>query len=164
MGLVTPSFGLFFWMLLTFSAVLFLLGKFAWKPIMKSLKDREDSIDEALKSAQQAKEEMKQLHAKNDALLNQAREERDNLLKEARAIKDSMINEAKDKAVVEADRILKAAKESIENEKKAAMNELRTQVATLSVEIAEKLIKQTLADSLKQKEYIETLMKESRLN
>src|SRR6185436_10424483 len=128
MKLVTPDIGLLFWMLVSFSIVLFLLKKYAWKPILKSLKERETSIADALNSAKQAKEEMASLKADNEKLLAQARAERDLIIMEARS-----------KATVEADRLLQVAREGIRNEKVAAINELKNQVAALSLEIAEKI-------------------------
>ena len=164
MELVKPEIGLVFWMLLAFMLLLFVLRKFAWKPIMGMLHDREDSIDEALNMANKAREEMKELKFSNETLLHQAKEERDSILREARKIKDSIIEESKLKAKEEAQRIVEAAKESIQYEKLSAMTELKNQIAQLSIEIADKVIMKELSEPEKQKALIETLMKDIKLN
>ena len=160
MKLVTPDIGLLFWMLVSFSIVLFLLKKYAWKPILNSLKEREQSIAEALNSAKRAKEEMAALKSENEKLLVQARIERDAILKEARDAKDSIIVEARTRASSEADRLLQAAREGIQNEKLAAMTELKNQVATLSIEIAEKILKEELSSPEKQKQLVKSFLGE----
>ena len=159
-----PDTGLAIWMLITFLIVLFLLTKFAWKPILKMIREREDSIDNALKSAEKAKEEMANLKAENEHILAQARAERDTMLKEARTMKESMIAEAKTKAKEEADKLVAAARETIRNEKMAAVTELKSQVAALSIEIAEKILRHELSDEQKQKQLIGDLLKEVKLN
>jgi F-type H+-transporting ATPase subunit b len=164
MGLMIPETGLVIWMMITFLILLFLLRKFAWKPILKMIKDREDSIDSALKSAEKAKEEMRSLQSDNEKILAQARNERDQMMKEARDMKDAIVGEAKGKAKEEADKILTAAREAIQNEKMAAITELKNQVAVLSVEIAEKILKRELSDENKQKELIGDLLKDTKLN
>ena len=164
MDLVTPGFGLFFWMLLTFTIVFLLLKKFAWKPILNMVKEREETIDNALKSAERAKEEMKALQANNEKLLAESRLERDKILKEAREAKDAIINEAKGKAGEEANKIVAQARETINNEKMAAITELKNQVASLSVEIAEKILKDQLASDEKQKAMVNNLLKDVSLN
>lgn len=164
MELVKPAFGLTFWMVLGFLIVLFLLTKFAWKPILKALHERENSIDEALNAAKKAKEEIAGLKADNEKLLAEARQERDQILKEARITKDSIINEARSKATVEADRLLTLAREGIHNEKMAAITDLKNQVALLSVEIAEKVMKQQLANDDKQKALVADLLKDVKMN
>ena len=161
MKLVTPDIGLLFWMLVSFGIVLFLLKKYAWKPILKSLKERETSIADALQSAKRAKEEMAALKADNEKLLAQARAERDVILKEARDAKDSIIQEARSKATTEADRLLQIAREGIRNEKIAAINELKNQVAALSLEIAEKILKQELASDDKQRKLVSDYLQEA---
>ena len=160
MKLVTPDIGLLFWMLVSFSLVLFLLKKFAWKPILNSLKERENSITEALNSAKRAKEEMASLKSENEKLLAQARAERDVILKEARDAKDSIIIEARSKATTEADRLLQIAREGIQNEKMAAITELKNQVATLSIDIAEKILKEELSNPEKQKQLVKSFLGE----
>ncbi len=164
MDLILPSFGLIFWMTLTFVIVFVLLRKMAWKPILKALSDRENYIKDALNSAEKAKEEMAQLQAGNEKILLEARNERDKLLKEARETKDSIIAEAKSKAQKEAEKIVQSARETLQNEKNAALNELKSQVAALSVEIAEKIIKSELASDEKQKALVNSLLKEVTLN
>ncbi len=164
MELVKPEIGLVFWMLLAFLLLLFLLRKFAWVPIMNMLHQREDTIDEALNSAKKAREEMQQLQFSNEQLLHQAKEERDAILREARKIKDSIIEESKIKAKEEAQRIVDAAKESIQFEKLSAMTDLKNQIAQLSIEIAEKVLVHELSEPEKQKALIEQLMKDVKLN
>lgn len=164
MGLMIPETGLLIWMLITFLALLFLLKKFAWKPILKMIKDREDSIDNALKSAEKAKEEMQSLQADNERILAEARNQRDIMLKEAREMKESMISQAKNTAKTEGDKMIAAARETIQNEKMAAITELKNQVALLSIDIAEKILKRELATENKQKELIGDLLKETKLN
>jgi F-type H+-transporting ATPase subunit b len=164
MELVSPGIGLIFWMTLAFLALLYILGKYAWKPIMKSLKEREVTIQDALNSAERAKEEMKQLQFSNENLLKEAKNERDALMAEARKIRDSVIEEARQKAGEEANRILNTARESIHFEKMAAMTELKNQLADLSLEIAKKILKRELSDPKKQEEYVKELLKEVKFN
>ncbi len=164
MELVKVDIGLLFWMTLTFSTVLFILGKFAWKPIMKMLHEREDSIEKALNAAEEAKKEMLKLKAGNEQLLLEAKEERDALLRDARKVKESIIDEARLKANEEANRIIENARESIQYEKMAAINELKNQIASISIEIAEKLIGQELIDKEKQHLLTEKLLKEVKIN
>lgn len=154
MELVLPGLGLTFWMLLVFSALLFLLKKFAWKPILSALSEREHSIDEALKSAEQAREQMSKLQSDNEALYKQAREERDLILKEARLMKDNIISEAKHSAEEEGKRMIQKASEEINKQKAVAIAELKGQVASLSVSIAEKLISNQLSNSAEQQDII----------
>lgn len=164
MELVKPAIGLIFWMLLTFGIVLFLLKKFAWKPILTIIKEREKSIADALESAEHAKREMKNLKAGNEKLLAEARLERDKILKEAGDIRDSLITEAKSKAKVEADKIISSARETINNEKNAALAELKNQVASLSIDIAEKILRSELSNEDKQKALVSTLLQDVKLN
>jgi F-type H+-transporting ATPase subunit b len=164
MELVKPSIGLIFWMVVSFSIILFLLKKFAWKPILGMIKEREESIETALASAEKAKAEMKALQSDNERILAEARAERDTLLKEAREMKESIIAEAKNAATKEGDRLLKIARENIQNEKMAAITELKNNVATLSIEIAEKILKSELSSDEKQKTLVNTLLKDVNLN
>ena len=164
MELVKPSIGLIFWMAVSFSIILFLLKKFAWKPILGMIKEREESIESALAAAEKAKEEMKALQSNNERILAEARAERDTLLKEAREAKDKMILEAKTTATKEGERMLAIARENIQNEKMAAITELKNQVATLSIEIAEKILKSELSSDEKQKSLVNTLLKDVNLN
>jgi F-type H+-transporting ATPase subunit b len=164
MELVKPAIGLIFWMTVTFGIVLFLLKKFAWKPILGIIKEREQSITQALESAEQAKREMKNLKAGNEKLLQEARLERDKILKEAAEIRESLLNDAKGKAKVEAEKIITSARETINNEKNAAIAELKNQVASLSIEIAEKILKSELSNEDKQKALVSTLLQDVKLN
>ncbi len=164
MELIQPGIGLIFWMALSFLIVLFILKKFAWKPILNGLKERENSIDEALNAAERARDEMKNLKADNEKLIMQAKEERDNILREANKVKDSIIMEAKEKAQVEANKIVDGAMVTIENEKSAAISDLKSQVANLSIEIAEKIMKEELKIKGKQKEFLDKLVSEIKFN
>ncbi len=162
--LVTPEIGLIVWTTITFLILLFLLTKFAWKPILGAVKQREANIEEALKAADRAKKEMEALKADNEKLLNEARIERDAMLKEARETKEKIIAEAKEKASHEADRIIQDARQAIQHEKMAAITELKNQVAELSIEIAEKILKEELSKEEKQKAMLENFVKEINLN
>lgn len=164
MELVKPSIGLIFWMIVSFSIILFLLKKFAWGPILGMIKERELSIETALASAENAKAEMKSLQSQNERILADARNERDALLKEAREIKDKIVAEAKTTAVTEGERLLKIARENIQNEKMAAITELKNQVAVLSIEIAEKILKTELSSDDKQKSLVKNLLQDVNLN
>ena len=164
MELIKPDFGLIFWMSISFICVMIILGKFAWPIILKALKEREESIANALNSARKAKEEMASLKADNEKLIIQARAERDQLLKEARDTRDSIVAEAKNKAQAEANKIMAQTRESINNEKIAAISELKNQVAAMSIEIAEKILRQELSNDEKQKNLMENLMKDVSLN
>lgn len=164
MELLTPSFGLIFWMMVWFGIMFFLLKKFAWPIILGSLNEREKSISDALDSAKKAKEEMLLLKSDNEKILAEARNERDQLLKDARDTKDAMINEAKTKAQQEADRLLKQAREAITTEKNAAINEIKDQVATLSVQIAEKILKQELSSADKQKALVNQMLNDANIS
>jgi F-type H+-transporting ATPase subunit b len=164
MELIQPGLGLIFWMTISFGAVLFILAKFAWKPILKSLKEREHSIDEALHAADKAREEMKQLQFSNEKLLREAKNDRDAILNEARKIREKMIEDARTKANEEAQRIVENAKERIENEKMAAITDLKNQIALLSIEIAEKLIREELSKDKKQEELIRKMLDDIKTN
>jgi F-type H+-transporting ATPase subunit b len=164
MELVNPGIGLIFWMTLAFGIMLYILGRFAWKPILKSLREREESIDEALHQADKARQEMLELKFSNEQLLADAKEERDALLRQAREIKEKLINEARDKASAEANRIIEGARETIENDKKAAIVDLKNQIARLSIEIAEKVLQRELDNKEKQNEYADALIRKTNLN
>ena len=164
MELVTPEIGLIFWTTVVFSLLLLVLKKYAWKPILSAVDERNKSIEDALKAADKAKQEMLALNTDNERILIQAKKERDALLKEGREIKEKVIAEAKDKAKLEADKILVSAKEQITNEKMKAITELKNQVAELSIEIAEKIIKSELQDVNKQKELVKTAIAHKDLN
>lgn len=164
MELVNPGLGLIIWMTLAFSGILFILGKYAWKPILKALKERENSIHHALMSAEEAKNEMKKMQFSNEKLLQEAKNERDIILMEARKMKENIIEEAKIRANEEANRIVNSAKESIEYEKMAALTELKNSIAEISLEIAGKVLQRELADPAKQHEYIKELTDKITLN
>ncbi len=164
MELITPGLGLIFWMTLAFLLLVFILGKYAWKPIMKALKQREDTIHDALHAADKAREEMKELQFSNEQLLREARNERDVILAEARKIRDAVIEESRVKAGDEAARIIKSARETIQNEKMAALTDIKNQVAVMSLEVAAKLLKRELSDPKKQEEYIRQLLSEMKFN
>ena len=164
MELVTPSIGLVFWTLVAFLFLLLLLRKFAWKPIMGAIHDREQYIDEALNKAELAKKEMARLTAQNEDLMLQARAERDIILKEAKTLKDSILNEAKAQAQAEGSKMLEKAKIEIANQKKAALAEMKSQVSTLSIEIAERVLRGQLQDKAKQQELVAGLLKDVELN
>lgn len=158
------SVGLFFWQTVLFVGLIFLLRKFAWKPILNAINEREEKIKAALKAAEEAEKKMQTLNSESEALLQKAREERDQILKEARLARETIISEAKEKATAEANKIIAQAHESIKNEKMAAITELKNQVAVLSIEIAEKILKEQLSDDDKQKTLINNLLKEVNLN
>ncbi len=158
------SFGLFFWQILLFVGLVLLLRKFAWKPILDSVNNREEGIKNALESAEAARKEMQNLQADNERILNEARAERDGMLKEARQLKENIITEAKTEAQTEADKIVAQAQATIESEKKAAIADLKSQVAGLSVEIAEKVVRRELADKDKQLALVESMLGDVTLN
>jgi F-type H+-transporting ATPase subunit b len=164
MELITPGIGLLFWMLLSFSIVLFILKKFAWKPILNALRDRENSIEQALMAADRAKEQMAKLQADNEKILAEARLERDKLIKEAREMKDQIINDARIKAGEEGYKMIEAARGAIQNERTAAIDQIRQMVANLSVDIAQKLLLKQLDDDKSQKELIEKVLNQTKLN
>tara|TARA_B100001964_G_C13942903_1_gene469783 strand:+ start:71 stop:565 length:495 start_codon:yes stop_codon:yes gene_type:complete len=164
MDLVTPEIGLIFWTTVVFLLLLIVLKKYAWKPILRSVDERNKNIEDALKAADKAKEEMLALNADNERILMEAKKERDVLLKEGREIKENIINEAKDKARIDAEKILKTAKEQITNEKMKAITELKNQVADLSIEIAEIILKSELQDLNKQKELVSSALEKKDLN
>jgi F-type H+-transporting ATPase subunit b len=158
------SLGLFFWQAVLFIALILLLKKFAWKPILDSVNDREEGIKKALESAEKAKMEMQNLQADNQKLLHEARLERESMLKEARDLKNKMIEEAKGEAQDQANKIITQAQAAIESEKKAAITELKTQVANLSIEIAEKVVREELSNKDKQLKLVESLIGKAKLN
>jgi F-type H+-transporting ATPase subunit b len=157
------SFGLFFWQTILFVLLLLLLKKFAWKPILDALNSREEGIQNALDEADKARQEMLDLQSSNEQILKDARAERDSLLKDARMIKEKTISEAKDEAKAQSNKIIEQAKQTIQNEKLAAITELKNQVAELSIGIAEKIMKDELSDKDKQVELIEKMLDEARL-
>ncbi len=158
------SFGLFFWQVLLLLVLLFLLKKYAWKPILNSLDNREEGIKDALKLAEEAKIQMQNLQADNKELLKEARQERDGMLKEAREIKEKMIAEASEEAQEKADKIVANAQVIIQKEKQDAIAELKNQVANLSVEIAEKVIRKQLNSKDEQMKLVDGMLEDVKLN
>ena len=157
------SFGLFFWHLLVFVGLIFLLKKFAWKPILDTINERESSIRDALKSAENARSEMELAQADNKKILKEALMEKERILKEANDIKSKTINESKAIAKIEADKIIKQAENLIQAEKNAVINDLKDQVAELSINIAEKVLKDELNNKAKHEKLVERLLKESNI-
>lgn len=164
MELIKPDLGLLFWMIISFSILLFVLIKFAWKPILKALKDREKAINKSLLAAQKTKDEMAKIEFGNERITALANLERSNMLHEAKEIKNKIIEESKETAKKEASKIVKEAKDSVEKVKNEAINEIKNQIAILSVDIAEKILKQNLGDETKQKQLIDDLVKDIDLN
>ncbi len=162
--LVSPDPGLFIWSTVAFLLLFFLLSKFAWKPIVKALDERERSIEDALSKAEMAKAEMAKLTSENEQLLKQARIERDEILKEAKELKDQIVAEAKTAAQTEGAKMLEKARIEINNQKIAAMAEVKNQVAALSLEIAEKVLRKQFEDQTKQQTLVNDLLKEVKLN
>lgn len=158
------SVGLFFWQTILFLVLLFLLRRYAWKPILTAVNERESSIQDSLDAAEKAKQEMAQLQADNDKILKEARAEREGILKEAREMRDKIVGEAKGQASEEANKIIESAKEQIENQKLAAITELKNQVAEMSITIAEKVLRQELSEKDKQSALVEEQLKDFKLN
>ena len=153
------SVGLFFWQTVLFIALIFLLRKFAWKPILNAVIEREEKIEGALKAAEEAENKMKELSANNEKILADARVERENILKDGRSIKEKMIADAKSQATTEAEKIITSAKEQNNIEKIKAMTEIKNQVADISIEMAEKILRTELKDTKNQKKLIEEALK-----
>lgn len=164
MGLVMPDFGLLFWMVVSFSLLLWLLKKFAWQPILQALSSREDTIEKALQSAELAKNEMVKLQAGNEKLLKEAILERERIVKEARELKDSIVRDAKNQAILEANKVMEEAKAAITRERAEAVNEMKSVISSFSLEIAEKLLKEHLSDDKKQKELVNSYLENVKLN
>lgn len=164
MGIIEPGIGLLFWMTLTFAILLFILAKFAWKPIVNAVNNREASIVDALNQAKLAKKEMEDLKSDNERIIREAKIERDSILKEAREIKERIVGEAKDVAKAEGDKMIEAAKQTIQTEKNAAMSEIRTQIGALSVNIAESILQKNLEKTEAQDELVQNYLNKSNLN
>ena len=164
MDLVTPDIGLIFWTTVSFAILYFVLSKFAWKPILGAVNEREKSIKEALSAAEKAKEEMANLKADNEKILNEAKLQRESLLKEAREIKSKIIADAENEATEKAIKLIESAKNAIQTEKSAAMKELKNTVVDLSLEIAEKLLSKELDNKEKQLENIQDILDKTKLN
>ena len=158
------SYGLFFWQVIILAITILLLAKFAWKPILAALAAREEGITNALLAAENAKKDMQNLKSDNEKLLAEARAERDLMIKEAREIKDAMIADAKSEAQAQGDKIIENAKAAIESEKNAAMADLKNQVSSLSLEIAEKLLREELSNKEAQTKLVEKMLGDVKLN
>jgi F-type H+-transporting ATPase subunit b len=158
------SFGLFIWQVLIFVGLIFLLKKYAWKPILDAVNEREQGIKDALQAAENAKREMQNLQADNQRILQEARLERDNMLKEAREIKEKMIADSKTEAQAQGLKIIEQAKATIESEKNAAMADIKSQVSTLSLSIAEKLLTSELSNNESQTKLVEKMLGDIKLN
>ena len=161
MELVTPAIGLIFWTTVVFTMLVLLLKKFAWKPILPAVDQRNKSINDSLQQAEKARAEIAELTTNNEKILAQAKADRDVILKEAREMKNKIIDQAKEQANVEAEKLVNTAKEQITNEKQKALTELKNHVADLSIEMAEKVLRSELSDSEKQKELVNRALKES---
>jgi len=164
MDLLTPELGLFFWTLVAFLVVLFILRKFAWKPILESLGDREKGIADSIATAERVKGEMSQLKSENEKLLAQAREERTLMLKEAKEMKDKIVGDAKEQAKEEANKIIIDAQQQIQQQKMAALTEVKNEIGTLALEVAEKILRKQLSASEGQEAYMSMLAENIKLN
>lgn len=164
MDLLTPATGLFFWQLVIFLGLFFVLAKYAWKPILSGLKEREESIQTALASAERAKQEMAALQAGNEKLLKEAREERDKILRDARQAAGILQDQIQNDAKKAADKMISDARAMINTEKAAALRDVKQQVALFSLQVAERLLKTKLADDKSQKDLIDTYIKDIKLN
>lgn len=164
MGLVSPNPGTIIWLILIFGIVLYILAKFAWKPILNMLKAREQSIEDALSAADKAREEVEGLKAGNEKIIREARREKDAIIKEAKKLKNKIVAEAKEKANLETQKSIEQARLQIEAEKTTAINEMKNQVAALSVKIAEKLLQKELSGSAEQEKIVNGLLDDLKLN
>jgi F-type H+-transporting ATPase subunit b len=164
MDLVTPEFGLIFWTSITFLVLLFILKKFAWKPILGAVSEREKGIKDALASAVEARKEMENLQADNERILKEARAQREAMLKDARELKNKMIDDAKQDAKIEANKLITQAQAAIDAEKKAAISDLKSQVAQISISIAEKVVREELSNTEKQEKLVESMLDNATLN
>lgn len=164
MGLVTPNSGTIFWLIIIFGIVIFILGKYAWKPILNVLKEREESIRDALRSADLARNQLENLKNEQELMRVQALDDREQILKDARVIKERIIAEAREKATRDSEKLLAQVHEQIENEKNMALNDLKQQVAEFSVRIAETILKEKLESTPRQEKIIRTQLEEFKLN
>lgn len=164
MDLITPGLGLVFWSLITFFILLIVLRKFAWKPILGAIDERESGIKNALEAADKARMEMENLKADNERILNEARAEREAMLKDAREIKNKMVSDAKEEAQEQATKMITQAQEAIANEKRSAMAELKNHVASLSIDIAEKVVREELTNKDKQLALVASMLGDAKLN
>lgn len=164
MDLLTPELGLFIWTLLAFLIVLFILKKFAWKPILTALNEREKGIADSIAAADRVKSEMAQMQNENEKLMQQAREERSAMLKEAKETRDKIVNEAKEQAKVEANKVITDAQAQIQQQKMAAMTDMKNQIGIMAVEVAEKILRQQLSSNEAQNNFAKQLVDDIRLN
>ena len=164
MDLLTPELGLFFWTLIAFLVLFFILRKFAWGPILSSLGDREKSIADSIATAERVKGEMTQLKSENEKLMAQAREERTLMLKEAKEMKDRIVNEAKEQAKAEANKIMIDAQQQIQQQKMAALTEVKNEIGSLAVAVAGKILRKQLSEAEGQEAYMQMLSEDIRLN
>ena len=164
MQLVTPDIGLLFWMLVSFLIVFFILKKFAWKLILNMLYEREQGIEQSLKAAEKAREDIEKMQANNELILNEARSEREKIFREAQDMKDKIVGEARVQAAKEKDKIINEARNTIQAEKNLAIREIRNTAAELSVQIAEKLLRHELSSDNKQKDLLNQLIREMPVN
>lgn len=163
-SLLNPSPGLIFWQLVVFSALVFILWKFAWKGILSALKEREGEIEGALRMAEETRAEMAKLKSDNDRLVMEAKKERDIIIKEAKEVSDKMIAEAKDRAVEQGNKIMEDAREAMTQERVKMMSQIKSEVSTLSIEIAEKVIRKELSDKKAQESFVSELVADAKLN
>ncbi len=164
MEIILPQFGLFFWTVVIFLTIFLLLRKFAWGPILRSLKAREEDIDRKLQAAAEAEKKMQQLTAQNEQILAEARAERDKVLREANAMKDQIVNEARKQAALEADKLIANARQQIDLEKNAALAALRKEAGELALSIAEKVIRKKLENTEEEQAFIKGLIADTRVN
>lgn len=164
MDLLTPDLGLFVWTLIAFLAVLFILAKFAWKPILNSLNEREKGIADSIASAERVRKEMAEMQSENEKQLQEAREERARIVKEAREDADRIINKAKDETKAITDKMVADARQQIDQQKMAALTEVKNEIGKLSVEVAEKVLRKELATAESQNDYAQKLVEEIKLN
>lgn len=164
MELLTPAIGLLFWMALVFGILVFFLKKFAWTPIISSLKERDESIDSALRMAEETRAEMAKLKSDNEKIMAEARVERDKMIRDAKAVVDKMIADAKGKATGEGNKIIADAREAIQQEKVAMVAQMKKDMASFSIEIAEKVIRRELSDKKAQESLVSNLISEAHLN
>ena len=164
MELVTPSYGFLFWTGLSFCLLLFILAKFVWKPVLNAVNARSQKIDEALQEAEKARQEMKNLHAENERILKEAKAERDAIIMEAKEAGTKMIDEAREKAKTEGAKLIESARLAIQSERNAAIADMKAQIATFSVEIAERIVKESLSSDEKQKALANKMAEDLKLN
>jgi len=162
--LINPGIGLVFWMLVTFVILIFLLKKYAWKPILNAVNKREQDIISALTTAEKAKREMENLKVDNEKLLAEARAERDAIMREAREIRKQILDDAKDKAQIQTDKMFSSAKEAIDRQKEAVLFDMKKQISSLALEISEKVIKQELDNKDSQQQLVQRMLDETKLN